>query len=492
MLDLALVRSEPARVQAALGRRGVPPDAVETVVDLDRRWSARHEMRETLRTRRRQISREVDRRRAGADAVARPADAGPDLVRVGRDVARDLKAVDHAMADLASRRQAALLALPNLPATDVPLAPPAVEAAGPPWRRPFPPLAHWDLLEMLHMAEPAGASAGRGFLLWRGEGARLVRGLIAFLLDAHTADHGRDEVRAPPLATRGALTGSAHLPTLEGMLVEVVDPSRDRSLTLAAGAGAEEKRGGSPHPPREADLYLSPRAEPHLAALYANTVVAEPDLPVRLVAAGTAFRRDSRGGGAAGRGLLRLRAFPTVEVYTLCRPAESDAELDAAVADAEGLLGRLGLACRRRVRAATNLSHAAARTVSLDVWCPGLPERGAEPPFEPGAAGGLPASAPRHSASFEAPQPERSGDPSGQWVEVAALSSFTDYQARRVGARYRDAAGRVRHVHTVGGASVALPRLIAALIETGQEADGSVRLPPALAGHVGLEVLGAP
>jgi len=464
MLDLALIRAEPARVKAALARRGVPPDAVDAVVDLDRRWSARHEVREALRTRRRQISNEVARRRAGADADA-PADddAGerPNLIRSGRGVARDLRAVDHAMGDLADRRQAALLDLPNLPATNVPDTPPPVDEAGPPWPHPFPPLAHWDLLEMLHLAETAGASAGSGYLLWRGPGARLVRGLTAFLLDAHTRTRGREEVLAPPVATRWALTGSAHLPTLEGMLYEVADPSPHEAPGATGGSSASESRTADT---RATNLFLAPRAEPHLAALYADTVLDEADLPVRLAAAATAFRRDSHGGGAAGRGLLRLRAFPTVEVYTLCRPEDADAELDAAVTDAEDLLGRLGLAHRRRLRAAADLSHAAARTVSLDVWCPGLPQ---------------------HDDDDEASE-------TGRWVEVAALSSFTDYQARRVGARYKDDADRVRPVHTVGGASVALPRLVAAILETGQQADGSIRLPEALVPLVGTEVVGAP
>ena len=164
MLDLALLRAEPARVKAALARRGAWAERVDAAVDLDRRWSARQEVREALRTRRRQISEEVARRKTeggpGADTA--------DLLRAGRHAARDLKAVEGAMGDLATRREAAMLALPNLPGTGVPEAPPALDSHGPAWPQPFPPLAHWDLLAMLRLAEPAGASAGSGFLLWRG------------------------------------------------------------------------------------------------------------------------------------------------------------------------------------------------------------------------------------------------------------------------------------------------------------------------------------
>jgi len=520
MLDLSLLRAQPARVRAALERRGVGAERVDAAVDLDRRWSARREMREALRTRRREISDEVARRKSSAGAEDAAEDAAPDLVRAGRRAGRDLKAVEGAMGDLSARREAALLALPNLPAPDVPETPPAPDPSGPPWPHAFPPLAHWDLVTMLHLVETAEASAGSGFLLWRGAGARLVRGLVRFMLQVHTGEGGREEVLAPPVATRRALAGSAHLPTLEEMLYAVVEPGGAREHG--------EKRGGSPHPPRDAqdergrcgdrprksvggasdaDLFLAPRAEPHLATLYAGEVLEARRLPVRLAAAATALRHTPHGGGAAGRGLLRLRAFPTVEVYTLCRPAESDAELERALAGAETILGRLEVAHRRRVRGATELSHAAARSVSLDVWCPGLPaeeddhERGGSPHPPRGAHGerGRYGDPPRNSgdtgsraAGPETCRAESAPGARGRWVEVTVLSSFTDYQARRTGTQYRDADGRSRLVHTVGGAAVAVPRLVAAILETGQGADGAVRLPAALEPYVGTAVLGAP
>ncbi|MFO8013397.1 MAG: aminoacyl--tRNA ligase-related protein, partial [Phycisphaerae bacterium] len=397
MLDLALLRAEPARVKAALARRGVSAEAVDAAVDLDRRWCARREVRETLRTRRRRISDEVARRTAEGTPEGDAGAEAPDLVRAGRHAARDLKAVEGAMRDLAARREAALLALPNLPGTDVPDAPPALAPSGPPWPHGFPPLPHWDLLEMLHLVEPA-AGAGSGFLLWRAAGARLVRGLVRFMLDVHTKEGEREEVLAPPVATRQALTASAHLPTLEGLLYAVADarsapgptgglpasePRAATSFEPAAEAAGHHRPAGAraaadeddrplPRPARtaggpartagerDADLFLAPRAEPHLATLHAGEVLVADRLPVRLVAAATALRRAPHGGGAAGRGLLRLGAFPTVEVYTLCRPEASDAELGHALAGAETILERLGVAHRRRVRGATELSHAGA------------------------------------------------------------------------------------------------------------------------------------
>jgi len=351
------------------------------------------------------------------------------------------------MARLAARRHAALLALPNLVMTDVPdAAPPAAPAAPPPWTKPFPPLPHWDLLEMLGLARPATATAGRGFLVWRGQGARLVRAMLGFMLDVHTRERGCEEVIAPTLATRAALTGSAHLPGLEGRMYAVGRPPPEGP----SGDAPDADPAAAPHGPRAGDLFLAPRAEPHLAGLYAGLVLDGDHLPERLVAAAAALRQEIGSHGRAARGLLRLHEFPTVEVYTFCRPDQADAELAYAAASAETILDRLGLAHRRSLRSAPALSHAAARTVDLDVWAPGM----------------------------------------GRWLPVAALSHFTDYQARRTGTRCSEPGGRARLAHTVGGAAVALPHALAALLETGQEADGSVRLPAALEPYAGMDRLG--
>jgi seryl-tRNA synthetase len=456
MLDLALIRAEPARVKAALARRGAGPEAVDDVTELDGRWTARREVREALRIRRRQISDEVARRKAalptGPDWNA-DTFPSPDLVAAGREVARQLHAVEAEMADLAARRDEALLALPNLPATDAPAEAPAAEAAGhppppraPPWPQAFPPLAHRDLVEMLGLAQTA-ASAGRGFLVWRGLGARLIRGLVRFMLDVHVAEGDCEEILGPSVATRAALAGSAHLPVLEGKMYALQTPYEPGPEPAAGAAGHPP-----PHDEARANLFLAPRAEPHLAALWAGKVLRGEQLPQRFVAAGPAFRRTVGSHGSGKGGLLRLHEFPTVEVYTVCRPDQSEVELSRAVRSAETILGRLGLAFRRTLRPAPHLSHASAKTVDLAVWAPGT----------------------------------------GRWLDVAAISTFTDYQARRTNTRYRDGHGRARLVHTVGGAAVAVPRLVAAIVENGQQADGTVRLPEALASYIETDVLRAP
>jgi seryl-tRNA synthetase len=425
MLDSRLIRAESARVRAGLARRGAPADALDRAIELDAHWIARDLVAEALRLRRRRTSEEIARAKTAGEPTV-------DLERLGREIAEELRGARHDLARLDAERRLALLDLPNLPATDVPEATAVLEEpASLPERGG---MTHWDLVQMLDLAHTAAghgtargrareASAGRGFLIWRGQGARLLRALAAFMLDVHAREFGYEEVRCPTVATREALEGSAHLPGLEEKMYAV---DRDRSLALEASD--------------DNDLFLAPRAEPHLANLFRGQVLDAGALPMRFVASGPAFRRESAHGGAKGRGLLRLHEFPTVEVYAFTRPEESEAELARAVEAAAKILARLEVPHRRLLRGARSLSQAAAKTIDLEVW----------------------ASA------------------SGRWLGVAALSSFTDYQARRTRTRYRGADGKPRLVHTVGGAAVAIPHLVAALVENGQEADGSVRLPEAL------------
>jgi seryl-tRNA synthetase len=286
-----------------------------------------------------------------------------------------------------------------------------------------------------------------------------VRALVDFLLDLHTREFGYEEVRVPAIAAREALTGSAHLPTLEDKMY-AVEPGSPGGMPASEPAApgdmpaSEPAAGAAGHSAqspasRRAWLFLAPRAEPHLANLYAGVTMAGAQLPERFAAAGRAFRREAGGRGAQGRGLLRLHEFDTVELYAFCRPDQDEEELAHAVRAAEAVLKRLEVPHRRTLRAARDLSHAAAKTWDLEVGAPGMKE----------------------------------------WLSVAALSTFTDYQARRTNTRYSEpgTSARPRLVHTVGGAAVALPRLLAALLENHQQSDGSVRLPPALAPYMGGE-----
>lgn len=199
----------------------------------------------------------------------------------------------------------------------------------------------------------------------------------------------------------------------------------------------------------EDDLYLVPTAEVPVTNIYREEILEEP-LPVRLAAYTPCFRREAGAAGRDTRGMIRVHQFDKVELVKFVDPATSYDELEALLANAEEVLTRLGLAYRVVQLCSGDLSFAAAKCYDIELWAPG------------------------HNG----------------WLEVSSCSNFEDFQARRAGIRYRDANGKPAFVHTLNGSGVALPRLFVALLENGQQADGSVVLPDALAPYLeGVTVL---
>jgi seryl-tRNA synthetase len=264
--------------------------------------------------------------------------------------------------------------------------------------------------------------SGSGFPLFVGAGARLVRGLIAFMLDLHTRDHGYVEL-APPLAVRReAMTGTGQLPKFEDEAYRI-DPD---------------------------DLFLVPTAEVPVTNVHRDEILDGARLPLGYTAYTPCFRREAGAAGKDTRGLLRVHQFDKVELVRFTRPEDSPAEHERMTGHAEEVLRRLGLPYRVVLLAAGDLGFASAKTYDLEVWAPGV----------------------------------------GQWLEVSSSSTFTDFQARRAGIRYRAKAGeKPEFVHTLNASGVALPRTIAALLETGVQPDGSVTLPAALAPYACAERL---
>jgi len=191
---------------------------------------------------------------------------------------------------------------------------------------------------------------------------------------------------------------------------------------------------------KDEDLYLIPTAEVPLANLYRNRIFIADELPKRFTAATSCFRREAGGYGAQERGLIRIHQFEKVELFTYCLPEDSEAELDRMVACAESLLQKLGLHYRVTLLAMQDCSFQSAKTYDIEVYIPGL-----------------------------------------GFKEVSSCSKCTDFQSRRGGVRFRRQQGeKTALVHTLNGSSLALPRLIVALLETYQRADGTVELPAVL------------
>ena len=199
------------------------------------------------------------------------------------------------------------------------------------------------------------------------------------------------------------------------------------------------------------DAFLIPTAEVPITNLYRDEILDAGDLPKALTAFSACFRKEAGAAGKDTRGLLRVHEFDKVELVRYAAPEESDAELERLTGHAEAILRKLELPYRVVLLAAGDTGFASTKTYDLEVWAPGV----------------------------------------GKWLEVSSCSSFGDFQARRMNIRYRPAAGeKPRLVHTLNGSGLALPRIIAALLEHGQQPDGSIAVPAALQPYLGTARLG--
>ncbi len=199
------------------------------------------------------------------------------------------------------------------------------------------------------------------------------------------------------------------------------------------------------------DAFLIPTAEVPVTNLYRDEILDAAELPKALTAYSACFRKEAGAAGKDTRGLLRVHEFDKVELVRYALPENSDAELELLTGHAEAILRKLELPYRVLLLAAGDTGFASSQTYDLEVWAPGV----------------------------------------GKWLEVSSCSNFGDFQSRRMNIRYRPAAGeKPRFVHTLNGSGLALPRIIAALLEHGQQADGSIAIPAALQPYLGTARLG--
>ncbi len=195
-------------------------------------------------------------------------------------------------------------------------------------------------------------------------------------------------------------------------------------------------------------LYLIPTAEVPVTNLHREELLSDDRLPIAYAAYSPCFRREAGSAGKDTRGLLRVHQFDKVELVRFERPEHSEAALETLVGHAERVLQLLGLTYRVVRLAAGDLGFAAAMTYDLEVWSPGV----------------------------------------DRWLEVSSCSNFTDYQARRAGIRFRRGPGeKPEFVHTLNGSGVALPRTVIAILENGQQEDGTVIVPEVLRPYVGMD-----
>jgi seryl-tRNA synthetase len=275
----------------------------------------------------------------------------------------------------------------------------------------------------------AAKLSGARFSLLVGQGARLERALIQFMLDLHTKEHGYLEVLPPYLVTRQTMTGTGQLPKFSEELYAAQD-----------------------------DLFLIPTAEVPVTNIYRDEALDEADLPRALCAYTACFRREAGTYGKDTRGLIRNHQFNKVELVRFSRPEDHLQELEKLTGHAEEVLKRLGLAYRVVSLVTGDIGFSSAKTYDLEVWMPG--DRSAA---------------------------EKGSTAVGAFREISSCSTFTDFQARRIGARVKRKDGTKTLAYTLNGSGVAVGRTMAAILENYQQADGTVVVPEALRPYFGAD-----
>ena len=250
---------------------------------------------------------------------------------------------------------------------------------------------------------------------------------------------------------RALITWMLDVHTRQHGYVEIYPPAMVKEECLV-GTGNLPKFGDNLYRDAEEDLWLVPTAEVPVTNLYRDEVLDGERLPIRHVAYTPCFRREKMSAGRDVRGIKRGHQFDKVELVKFVRPETSDAELLGLLDDAEDVCRRLGLAHRILEMCTGDLAFQAARKYDIEVWAPGC----------------------------------------GEWLEVSSCSNFRDFQARRTNIRYRPAPrAKPELVHTINGSGLALPRVMIAVLETYQRADGSITVPEVLRPYVGAEVIAA-
>ena len=415
MLDLKWLRDQPEALDHALRRRGLPAMAAE-LLDRDAAVRALQTELQQAQARRNALSKEIGRRQAQGG------DAAPLIAEVGA-LKASLQAGEEALRERAAALSELLASVPNPLAPDVPDGADEsdnvlLRSWGAPPHFAFAPKEHDELGARLGMDFARAAKlSGARFVVLSGALARLERALATFMLDVQTGEHGYTEV-APPLLVRDhVLFGTGQLPKF----------AEDQFRTTS-------------------DHWLIPTAEVPLTNLVADEILDAEQLPLRYTAWTPCFRSEAGSAGKDTKGMIRQHQFTKVELVSVVRPEQSEAEHERMTACAEDILRRLELPYRVMVLCSADTGFAARKTYDIEVWLPGQ----------------------------------------GRYREISSCSNCGDFQARRMRARFRARGEReTRFVHTLNGSGLALGRTLIAILENYQQADGSVVLPAAVRPYMG-------
>lgn len=423
MHDIKLIRDNPQTFDAGLARRGLAPLS-SRILDLDQRRRAAQTSFQEAQSRRNEVSKQVGLvKRQGGDAQSLMDEVAGLKDRIGQSEADEKR--------LGEEIDTLLMAIPNLPADDVPDGPDEtanveLRRVGTPKAFDFSPLEHDAIGEKLGLMDfhAAAKLSGARFVVLKGALARLERALGAFMLDLQTGEHGYTEVNPPFMVRDEALYGTGQLPKF----------------------GEDLFRTNTGH-------WLIPTAEVPLTNLVNGEILDQPTLPIRVTAQTPCFRSEAGAAGKDTRGMIRQHQFTKVELVSITDPDRSAEEHERMTACAEEVLKRLGLPYRVIVLCTGDMGFSSRKTYDIEVWLPGQ----------------------------------------NTYREISSCSNCGDFQARRMNARFRrNGEKSTRFVHTLNGSGLAVGRTLIAVMENYQQADGSVVVPEALRPYMGgLDVIAA-
>lgn len=418
MHDIKAIRENPDAFDAAMARRGLSGISSE-VLAIDAARRAKIAAAEEAKAEQNKASKLVGAAKAKGDEAeferlrALVADKKAEIARLN-DEAKDEDA----------RLNEMLMGLPNIMAEDVPEGADEddnveIHRWGTPATFDFTPKEHYEIEGVTKGMdfETAAKLSGSRFVLLSGAVARIHRALAQFMLDTHIDKHGLTETMTPVLVREEMLYGTGQLPKF--------------------GEDSYKTTDG---------WWLIPTAEVTLTNIVNNVTVDEDYLPRRYVADTQCFRSEAGSAGRDTAGMLRQHQFEKVEMVSITRPEESEAEHERMTTQAQNILEALGLPYRTVRLCSGDIGFGARRTHDIEVWLPGQ----------------------------------------DKYREISSVSTCGDFQARRMNARFKPAdGGKPQFVHTLNGSGLAVGRCLIAVLENGQQADGSVKLPEALSSYLG-------
>ncbi|HEY0074925.1 MAG TPA: serine--tRNA ligase [Abditibacteriaceae bacterium] len=430
MLDLKFIRNNADLIKNCLQNKHVENGAalVDEIAALDEKRRALLFEVEELKRQRNEVSQQVAKlKKSGENA--------DEIIAQTRTLGDEIKHLDAQSAETEATLNARLLEIPNIHHPSVPLGESDednVEVAK--WGEipqfDFEPQPHYEIGEKLKIIdfERGAKISGSRFYVLRGAGARLERALIGLMLDVHTQRHGYEEIFPPFLVRSESMTGTGNLPKFG-----------EDSYNLPAD-----------------DLWLVPTAEVPVTNLHRDEILDFAQLPVKYAAYTACFRREAGAAGRDTRGIIRVHQFNKVELVWFTQPEKSYEVLEQLRGHAEAILELLDLPYRTVELCSGDLGFKGAKAYDMEVWFPSQ----------------------------------------NTYREISSCTNFEAFQARRVGVRYRpldenNKPGKPEFVHTLNGSGLAVGRTLAAILENGQNHDGTVTIPAALRPYMGgLEVIG--